>query len=115
MSPVADFVDADLEQNRRMIARYFNRLSAVTDDLKVCGKIVVVVLFPLLIDRSRIALAEGVARLSPDRFNVDILSLRPAGVDEALRSLDDIRVEGTCETFVASDNDHENVLLFAFD
>ena len=54
---VADLIDVDLEEKRRVVAGDFDGRGAVTDDLVVRGEIVVVVLFGLLVDGVGILLA----------------------------------------------------------
>ena len=93
----------------------FNRSGTMPDYLEVRGEIVVVALFLLLVVGRRIALAEHIPRLAADRFDVDVLAFGAAGVDEALGRLDDVRIEGTGKALVASDDDDQDVLLFALD
>ncbi len=87
----------------------------MTDDLVVRREIVVVVLFLLLVDSGGVALAEGVARLAADGFDINVLASGAALVDEVLSGLDDVRVEGAGEALVACDDDDQDVLLFALD
>src|SRR6202042_2564882 len=98
-----------------MIACNLDRLGAVTNGLVVGGQIVVVVLFLLLVYSRRVALAERIARLAAHRLNIDVLALGAPTIDETLRCLDNVRVEGTRESFVTGYNDDKNVLLLAFD
>ena len=56
-----------------------------------------------------------IARAGTGVDNVDVLAGCMAGVDEALRGLDDVRVEGSCEAFITSDDDDENIFLLALD
>ena len=112
---VAYLVDIDLEEQRGVVAGDLDGRGAVTDDLVVRGEVVVVVLFGLLVDGLGILLADEVAGLAADGFDVDVLALGAAFVDEPVGSLGDVGVEGSGEALVSGDDDDENVLLFALD
>ena len=112
-SDVADFVDIEVEKERRVVASDFDGLRTVTHDLIVRCQLVVIVLCLLLIDGHGKPLADVRDGLSADRLHVDVLSLRSSFSDEGLAGPDDVRVEGACKALVASDEDDKDVLLLA--